>query len=339
MSLEERSIPEQYRKSFEHRARTSAVDYPDPKTGQPIKVLHPEVAGIDGRARRNFEPNEVVTVELPDRSVRAAFVDYLGMNGVNFQEYLKAFQTGKSNKEILKALHSAAIGQRIKEAMEYNKTRPLREYEEQQTARKEIEAFAVNMINESGYGEAKEGEPQSDHYEKIDFFIKLDPQELGLSGEPAYFGIQHTALGLRKAEKLQHKEAAIKSRPQVFIPEHPEYGAVTRIFIHEDREDFFPENDNRSYDYILSKIKNEEKRKPRVWEAFTRNADGKLTGVSPAEARVILMQRVQRIYEQIDATLTEYLAGVAPERFKKDLETKKLLTAKLLETMKAEALV
>jgi len=309
--------------------------YVDPETKNRVSVIHPELPVNLGNNSKLISPDQEIPVRLPAETVRLWFKDYLAMLGSNYQDYESAMRHPDSkeknnNSKVLTELHRFAITDRLKTAHEAIK---LGGFIEREMSTGETDGHIVNMVNESGYGRAMLASPQSDHVDKIDFFIQIDPKrDLGMPGKPVHFGVQHTLLQ-RDEEKLAYKKEIVERKPEVYIPEHPEFGLVTKTFIQDRRADFYPENAKHSLDSILQTIKRKEKRKPHVWEAWQYNTDGTKNSITENEARHTLDERISDIYERILGALKEYVESTSNPFFRKDLEYKIKIVEAVLEKM------
>jgi len=313
----------------------SQVEFSDPKKNL-IKINHPEILGV--RQNGSYVPKEMIQVALPDGTQeQMPFASYLSMFGLKYDAYQNARNMSKAgNQELIRALHKQNLTIRAQKAYEYDSGRDLSGLEEQEGAQKEIEDFSSRLITESGYGKTVAGSAPNDHFDKIDFFIEVDPKKVGVKGKPVYFGIQHTALDETKsesAERLAKKRAIISDQPERRIPEHPEFGLVTRVLIHEDRSNFFPEKGGPSYDSILNQIKRNTGFTPKPSEAFRYNTEGKSNSVSQEDAKKIMLQRVHNNYQTIETELRQYIQDAPPGHFQKDLNFKLAVVTKLLNKM------
>lgn len=315
----------------------ASVAYRDPESREQVLVVHPEIMGSPANSRQTLKPHDRVEVQIGQQKIPLSFADYLGMLGVNYHEYETARHSNpNTNQALFRQMHQNALDQRLRMATAYDQGQSFYNYERQQGVRKEMEGFLVKVVNGSGYGEAIEGQPQNDHADQIDFFVRINPQQFRLGGEPVYFGIQHTTLDARRISALGKKARHIAEHNQKFIPEHPEFGRVTRVFYQEDNSQYYPVyGDNRSYDYTLNVLKRKQGSQSPVHEAFMHTTDGKRNDKTEAEAKLEVVRRTYNLYRSILTTLDEYIAE-GNAFFNKGYEKKKIVLQTVMATMEKE---
>lgn len=300
-------------------------------------MTHPEILGVGPNDISLRQPTARVEVQVGPDKVSISFNDYLAMMNISYSEYIRArHESNQPNSRLFEDLHREKIQFRLNEALRWDRSRDLKGYEDQQGTRQEIEGFLIKNVNASGYGEAGEAEPQNDHFDKIDLFVRIDPATHKLPGRPVYFGIQHTALGADKYQKLERKNRDVQQFSDDYIPEHPEWARVAKIFYHEDNTQYFPEyGDQRSYDSILNQLKRKTGHTPKAHEAYMYTTDGKRNNTTEAQARLETVRRTYRLYQHIIKTLDEYMAE-SSEFFKKDFQQKKETLQGVIAVMEKE---
>ncbi|OGE77949.1 MAG: hypothetical protein A2751_02810 [Candidatus Doudnabacteria bacterium RIFCSPHIGHO2_01_FULL_46_14] len=331
-------LPDQseYRHQKSKENKPAAIGYKDPGTGKVVSVFHPEISGI---AKNSITPTHFdadVTVQLPDgKTVQTSFGDYLMMNGIGYREYKDAFKPGTINDKLIRELHQRAVSQRLTEAIAAESSeRSISNQESTEETRKDIEGFVIRLINDSGYGEAQQGTLQNDHKDKIDLFIKIDPSDYDMDGDPVYFGAQHTIL--TDPERIQKKREMAEKRKNVYLPEHPEYGRVTNVLIVDKVKDFFPRGGSLSHEFVLNKLHRQDDKEHKAYEAFMFDENAKRNKVSSDEAKTEAARRVYAMYHTMAGELRKYQDSMTSVEIRGDLEKKREILEKVMETMRAD---
>ena len=285
-------------------SKSLPIGYKEPRSGQVVPVFHPEILGMEANSKTPVNFDALIQVKLPDRTVNTSFGDYLQMNGINYQEYKQAFKPGSNNKTLVRELHQRAINQRLTDALAAEKTEGT-DWEGQEQTKKDVETFLSQLVESSGYGETTDGTLQNDHKDKIDFFLKVDPADFEMEGDPVYFGIQHTLS--ENWEKINKKRKIASDHKSRYIPEHPEYGRVTNVVFAENRRNYFPHGGALSHEFTLNRLNRKDGKNHKAYEAFMYNENGKRNDLSPDQAKAESLHRVFRLYKRIQSELNEYI--------------------------------
>lgn len=317
----------------------SSVFYRDPKTSEKIPVMHPEITGLPLRHSKILEATMPVKIQIGRKNLEIRFVDYLKMIGATYADYEAAAKHFPASRaDLFRALHQQGLNARLHEAQtaDHQIHESFKRHERNNVVREEMEGFLVRLINESGYGEAALGTAQNDHHDKIDFFLKLDPAKIPRQkGDPVYIGVQHTTLSEYKTSQLDQKRSMVENRQERYIPEHPEYGMVTSILHLEDRKNYFPQNGERSFDFIRKTLERKSGRKAKSWEALRFNQFGEPDGKGENEARAEARKRVYDLYKNALESVTTYAKESQPF-FKQDMERKKGVITAMIAMMEKE---
>lgn len=317
------------------------VNYRD-NAGKQNKIFHPQIMGERAASASTIRPDAVVTATLPDKTVSTNFGEYLAMIGSNYQEYEYGIRHERlPNQDLLLNIHMRSLKRRLENATTQEKRAAVsKDSEIREETQKGVEGFVVKMVNDVGYGQAIEADPQSDHSDKIDFFISINPAEdlEDEEGEPVYFGIQHTTLTPHNEEKMvaiEEKKGQIVAKPETYIPEHTEFGLVTRVFVHEERERYFPGGGELSHAYTLNSLRRAGGKPPKTWQAFLYDGRGKRNQMTEQQAKYEAVQRVYNLYKHIGTELGRYIATETPDH-QLDLLKKKTLISRLLHKIREE---
>ncbi|MBU1203231.1 hypothetical protein KKH39_04295 [Patescibacteria group bacterium] len=223
------------------------------------EVVHPRILGEFSAIPRE---NDEVEVVLSAKNQTMTFGEYLQRIGVKYDWFFKTKkeEPDKNLQDLLRDLHQKSVDNRtaasIRQHQKFTHEGASYDNLQQETARNHSPVF-TKIINDLGIDglEAKEARPRQDYLDGIDEILEFDSTSLSTQGdeegEKIIIGIQRSF-----SDKKRH----ITKDPIRFFPENPEAGAIFRVFIQEDLDDYIDKLSGMSYMQKLLEIRAQKAR-------------------------------------------------------------------------------
>lgn len=209
------------------------------------RVIHPEIIGD---IERTLRESDSVDVSGLGQEINMSFEQYLKRIGVDYEDYYELSKADSSldQNEVLRNLHQQAVDSRIREAIkkqqEYGRESATRDNFQRETTEDHSRLFnkTINDLGIDGL-ESRPASSQSDLFNSVDEVLVLDPEALKTGGER---NGQKLHIGIQRSFSYT-KESLVRD-PVCFIPEKPEIGALFRVFIKEDLDEYIDEKTGTS---------------------------------------------------------------------------------------------